>query len=1439
MQKRLLFILIAVLSYCLPTALRAQTTPAEAEVLQDRNFIRIDQFGYPTTGSKVAIIARAREGYNAGAGIEIDPSQRVEVVRQADQSVTYAAFPQAWNGGSLDGVSGDMGYWFDFTSLRDTGTYKIRLTKNDGTTAESYPFRIADDVYADVLRTAVEFFYYQRVNQEKTAEYASGEPWTDGAWYDRPDQEYAVKQLDNPDQTRSMPKGWFDAGDPNKYVTFATDAVHALLTSYDQYPSFWNDFSLRIPESGNDVPDLLDEIDWEIEWLESMQDYDPATDSGSGGFYQKMGILEDVAYISPPSTDTRERWYNGICVNSTITGSGMLAHAALSYRTAGVWPDKVADLIERAEAGWQYYVDAPDKTERCDDGRIEAGDADGPGNQYSIEHLAEAAVTATYLFALTGDAQYNDFVKANYTQTRPWQALDWGVYRAAQAEAMLFYTTLAAADAATKSAILAKKTEADKSEGGNYVVAESDNLYRALPVYFNWGSNSLVSRQAGDIMDFVRYDLKEENQAAYQARAQSIINYLHGTNPSGIVMLSNMYRYGAELSADELWHSWFALGTKYDNIDGDNVGPAPGFLSGGPNPQGDPNMPIKLGIYSFDAIAGDQPDQKAFSVDNYWEYGPWAYNEPAIYYQAAYVKALTHFVAGELPALDADAGMGSANDCAEAEDIFFVTVEAGENSAVRRDENSPGSSGGASVTLFDAGDAATLPFNITEVRDYDLAVRVRVGEASGDTEDGLAGLYSLVLDGDTLDYRLDSTSISGLQSDTYWGEIVLTAVALTEGEHELTVVAKRNWLKLDRLCWRDPNSIMEPDREENQAPYSGTAASLPGTIQAEDYDLGGQGVAYNDTDASNNGGAYRPTEAVDIGGNDSTGYSVGWVEVGEWIEYTVNVTQAGVYQVSGALGSPNAGGQVELSFATNGATTSLQLPAGGTGGFDQFDTLEAAAAITLVRGEQVMRLTITSGPAFNIDALTFAFDSAATGSGIINYFDDLSAADTLFSGTPAGINYGVEDGVLYVAGDGTSGAYQSFDYSLPDGQLANVTASNSRLYVGAYTASGKPVNLRIDLIDEGGYNTTIGSITRTPSGADGFPEIVYDFSTAYSDGGYGGTACASADAPCPVDGSRIRGMRFYPEAQAGGFNDTVYIDYFSFGRSIGDVDTTDSGPVGMVNYSDQFESGGGVFSGSPAGLSYGVENGLFYIEGDGTAGAYQTIDYRLRMDGEDVLADVVTSDNTLYLRARLYRFETTGASNVNAESVELRVDLVDVNRYNTTAQPGSVTITDDSFAVYTINYEGAYSDAGYGGTGCAAADAPCPVDGQRISNLRFYPAPTTGGFGGVLEIDWISFGVELSTSVREFTQLDGLHLFPNPTTGSLTVSFGLLSSATVEVALYDSFGRMVRQTRPGRLQVGEQQVPLAGLGDLPTGTYYLRLLVDGQSSRAVPVSLRR
>lgn len=612
-----------------------------AQVFEKKNYIRIDQFGYLPDNNKFAAIATAVTGFNTGYGIDLDISKKAELRDSKTDSLIFADLPKLWNKGATDAYSGDKGYWFDFSSVKTTGEYFVRVFEKNGDSVNSYPFRIGNDVYDEVLRAAVNMFYYQRVNQNKTAEFASGANWVDGAWFNRSNQDISATYLVDRTKRRDVSRGWIDAGDPNKYVTFATEAVHNLLTSYDQYSQMWDKFQLKIPESGNDIPDLLDEIKWEIDWLMNMQDY-----PGSGGLYIKAGILNDGAYKSPPSSDTRQRYYDKLCPSSSITGAGMMAHAALAFSKHTSLKAYSDELILRAEAAWDYYSNAPNKAMSCDNGEIEAGDADGDGDHYPKEHLAEAACASVYLYALTGKSKYHDFFKQNYTQTRPWKAGDWGIYRANQSEALMFYLTLPNTDTTVKNAIVAKKTSAEKSSGMAYTLNEADNLYRAKAYYSNWGSNSLLSRQGTDNLDFVVYNLLTAQHKRFKDRAQGILNYFHGVNPFGMCYLSNMYMYNAEFCADEMWHSWFAADTKYDNIGAGKIGPAPGFLSGGFNTYASVNAPVKVGINSFPGkYTKDQPTQKAFSVDNNWQYQPWIFNEPGIYYQAAYVKLLAHFVA--------------------------------------------------------------------------------------------------------------------------------------------------------------------------------------------------------------------------------------------------------------------------------------------------------------------------------------------------------------------------------------------------------------------------------------------------------------------------------------------------------------------------------------------------------------------------------------------------------------------------------------------------------------------------------------------------------------------------------------------------------------------------------------------------------------------------
>ena len=615
-----------------------------------RNYIRIDQFGYLPNAKKVAVIANAQVGFNSSYGINLNTGANVQLRRASDNAVVKQSLPTAWNGGAREGLSGDIGWWWDFSDVTTEGEYYIRITENGGNTVNSNRFRIAGDVYTTVLKKAVNMLYYQRCDTDKNGNFASGNQWTDGKWYTK---DANTKALDNAGYTRDLRGGWIDAGDPNKYVTFATPVVHALLTSYEQHPGLWDNLSLDLPESGNNVPDLLDEVKFEVDWIMRMQD------TNNGGVHQKMGIVGDKGYRDPPSTDDRDRWFEDICVNSTITASGMFAHMAKVLYNKGILNSYADDLSGRAIQAWNYYENSNNKGENCDPNsgrRVEAGDGDGPLDnngigQYSKEVTAEAVTAAIYLYDLTGQAKYNNFVKNNYREMRPFKDAgvnEWDEYRSSHGEALLYYAQLPNADATVKQAILDLKNSNNKANSNNNKVVESESLYRAKNLYLAWGSTSLMSRTASDQMDYINYGLRTNLHDQYRERASAFINFIHGVNPFGIVFISNMYGEGAEYCADEMWHTWTTDGSPYDGIGNGRVGPPPGFLSGGINSNLNYTCRMQVGTNKFSGVfTSSQPEMKRWSMDNQYfaDSNPWAFNEPAIYYNASYIKALASLIA--------------------------------------------------------------------------------------------------------------------------------------------------------------------------------------------------------------------------------------------------------------------------------------------------------------------------------------------------------------------------------------------------------------------------------------------------------------------------------------------------------------------------------------------------------------------------------------------------------------------------------------------------------------------------------------------------------------------------------------------------------------------------------------------------------------------------
>ena len=220
------------------------------------------------------------------------------------------------------------------------------------------------------------------------------------------------------------------------------------------------------------------------------------------------------------------------------------------------------------------------------------------------------------------------------------------------------------------------------------------------------------------------------------------------------------------------------------------------------------------------------------------------------------------------------------------------------------------------------------------------------------------------------------------------------------------------------------------------SPYGGTARAVPGTIQAEDFDDGGEGVAYHDANTANNGGAYRST-SVDIEPTSDTGggYNVGWIAGGEWLKFTVNVATAGNYTLEVRVASRGAGGTLRVE--ANGIDKTGPIAVPDTGGWQSWRTV--SKPVTLAAGTQVLRVVFAANASGTVGNFNYLRLSAA------------STGGTPYGGTPWPIPGTVQAENFDVGGEGV--AYH------------DTTSGNAG---GAYRTTNVDLESTIDT--GGGYN---------------------------------------------------------------------------------------------------------------------------------------------------------------------------------------------------------------------------------------------------------------------------------------------------------------------------------------------------------------------------------
>ncbi|HKF65916.1 MAG TPA: carbohydrate-binding protein, partial [Vicinamibacterales bacterium] len=180
---------------------------------------------------------------------------------------------------------------------------------------------------------------------------------------------------------------------------------------------------------------------------------------------------------------------------------------------------------------------------------------------------------------------------------------------------------------------------------------------------------------------------------------------------------------------------------------------------------------------------------------------------------------------------------------------------------------------------------------------------------------------------------------------------VMVPVTLGAGVQQITLYFDTGWLDISTIAVDYANSTASSGWTEGLTPFTGTAVSLPGVVFAANFDNGGEGVAYHDTTWGNSGGAYRSTD-VDMEPASDGGVDVGWIDAGEWLNYTVNVASAGTYTVTLRVASMSVA-SMHVGF-NNASNVSQVVSIPNTGGWQNWTTVSFTT--TLGAGQQQMAL---------------------------------------------------------------------------------------------------------------------------------------------------------------------------------------------------------------------------------------------------------------------------------------------------------------------------------------------------------------------------------------------------------------------------------------------------------------------------------------------------
>lgn len=435
----------------------------------------------------------------------------------------------------------------DFSLFNQVGEYVVVI---EGL-GHSVSFLIHNEVFVPLSKALIKAFYYTRASCEILPEYggkfarAAGHP--DTAVVVHPSGASASRPAGT---IISTPCGWYDAGDYNKYVVNSGISTFTLLSAYETYSEYYDTLSWNIPESHNDIPDILDEAMWNIKWLMTMQDPE------DGGVYNKVSTSSFEHQVKP-SEAVMTRYVITKTTAAALDFAAVMAMAARIYQP--FMPELAAKVLEQSKfaLAWaKAHPNIPFSKPQAS-GIYPSISTGSYGDEYFDDEFAWCAAE---LYITTGNDQYYTDIQLN---SDSYDVPNSGSVRTLGLLSLLVNKNKLTAIADTTLA-KQKLLSLIKSSKSNTI----STPYRIPGECFGWGGNGIYANKGMLLLQAYRLS----NDAGYYNAALATFDYLLGKNATTYCFVTG----AGSKSPMHIHH-------RISNSDG-IADPIPGLMAGGPNP---------------------------------------------------------------------------------------------------------------------------------------------------------------------------------------------------------------------------------------------------------------------------------------------------------------------------------------------------------------------------------------------------------------------------------------------------------------------------------------------------------------------------------------------------------------------------------------------------------------------------------------------------------------------------------------------------------------------------------------------------------------------------------------------------------------------------------------------------------------------------------------